>query len=385
MTKMSRRILSFSLALSVTMSLLCLPATPVMSAPKTISIMTYDIGSSGYIAYGLLGDAILEKFGTRMRAIPSGNDTGRSLNLLAGKTQFAGQGLDIYFGLYGMDRYANREYGPVDFRVVWIAQQPGWTVGVRADSDIHKVEDLKGKRIGWIPGSVVNNGMEAFLAFGGLTWDDVVKVTKPSYGAQIKSLLDGSCDAMSCNITSSAAYEVASGPHGLRWLQFPPENKEGWARSLKVLPMFTPIRATIGANASEESPVHAFTYPYPGTLCMASLDDDIAYFMTKAIHETYPIHSEKSKFMKAFWTLEGFLDMFEKSSYLILHPGAVRYLKEIGVWKAGWDEEQERRIALAKKVATLWDVVVEESFKKEIKDKDYPDYWNQRRKEVVGF
>lgn len=386
MRKIRKKILLVSIVgILTTMGLSISSTTYAISAPKTVTIMTYDIGSSGYLAYGLLGDAILQKFGTRLRAIPSGNDTGRMINLQAGKTQFAGQGLDIYFGMYGLDRYANRAWGPLDIRVVWLARHGGWSIAVRADSDIQKVQNLKGKKCGWIPGSVMNNGMEALLSYGGLGWNDVVKVQKSGYGAHIKGLLDGSVNACSGQVTSPVFYEVASGPHGLRWLNFSPDNKEAIARVQKHLPMFTPATATIGANIDEKHPINCFTYPYPGTICMASLNDEIAYFMTKAIHETYSIHAPKSKMMKNFWTLDAFLELIEKSPYVIVHPGSVRYLKEIGAWKPAWDKEQAKRIKLHKKVMDLWEEVLEESYTKKIKDKNFPEYWNKKRVTKIGF
>ena len=365
--------------------LLLISPTYAISAPKTVSIMTYDIGSSGYLAYGLLGDAILQKFGTRLRAIPCGNDTGRMINLQAGKTQFAGQGLDIYFAMYGLDRYAKREWGPLDIRAVWLARHGGWSIAVRADSDIHKVQDLKGKRCGWIPGSVMNNGMEALLSYGGLSWDDVVKVQKSGYGAHIRGLLDGSVDACSGQVTSPVFYEVASGPHGLRWLNLSPDDKEAIARVQKHLPMWTPATATIGANIDKRHTLNCFIFAYPATISMASLNDEIAYFMTKAIHEAYSIYAPKSKMMENFWTLDAFLELIEKSPYVTVHPGSVRYLKEIGEWKPGWDEEQAKRIELHKKVMDLWEEVLEESYAKKIKDKEFPDYWNEKRIAKFGF
>ncbi|MCK4789709.1 MAG: TAXI family TRAP transporter solute-binding subunit, partial [Desulfobacteraceae bacterium] len=339
----------------------------------------------GYLAYGLLGDAILQKFGTRLRAIPAGNDMARMINLRAGKTQFAGQGLDIYFSMYGLDRYAKREWGPLDLRAVWLARHSGWSIAARADSDIHKVQDLKGKKCGWIPGSVMNNGMEALLSYGGLSWDDVVKVQKSGYVVQIKALLDGSVDVVHGAVGSPAFYEVASGPHGLRWLPLRPDDKEAIARVQKHLPMWTSAPATIGANIDEKHPLNCFTYAYPATLCMASLNDEIAYFMTKAIHETYSIHAPKSKMMKNYWSLDVCLELIEKSHYLIVHPGSIRYLKEIGAWKPGWDEEQAKRIKLHKKVMDLWEEMLEESYAKKIKDKEFPKYWNEKRIAKFGF
>lgn len=366
-------------------SLLCTFSFAFAKSPDSLSIMTYDVGSSGYLAYGMVGDAILEKYDTRLRAIPAGNDVGRMNNLRAGKTQFAGQGLDIYFATYGLDRYARRARGPMPIRVIWLARHGGWSIAVRNDSNIEKVQDLRGKKCGWIPGSVMNKGMEALLAYGNLNWDDVTKVKKSGYGSHIKALLDGSVDAASGQVTSPVFYEVASGPHGLRWLNFDPKNKDAISRVKEVLPMFAPMKARFGANISKDNPIDCFSYPYPGTIAMKSLDKQTAKFFTKAIHQTYPIYSQKSKMLEKFWTLDAFLNLVERSDYIILHPGTIEYLKEIGEWKKGWDKEQKERRELQNKVIQLWEKVVNESYEKEIPDDEFPDYWNKRRNEKFGF
>jgi ABC-type nitrate/sulfonate/bicarbonate transport system substrate-binding protein len=54
------------------------------------------------------------------------------------------------------------------------------SVATAKDANINTVADLKGKRVAWVRGSdALNIGVEAVLAFAGLTWDDVVKVEFP--------------------------------------------------------------------------------------------------------------------------------------------------------------------------------------------------------------
>ncbi len=68
--------------------------------------------------------------------------------------------------------------------------------------------------------------MEAFLAFGGLTWDDVKRTDMPSYTAGMKGLAEGKVDVVCCNPNASTLYEVASSPKGLRFLEFPASDTE---------------------------------------------------------------------------------------------------------------------------------------------------------------
>ena len=78
-----------------------------LKVPETVSLMTYELGSTGYISYGFIGDYMIRKHGTKLRAIPAGNDTARMIALRSGTAQFAGQGLDIYFAMEGISpRYS---------------------------------------------------------------------------------------------------------------------------------------------------------------------------------------------------------------------------------------------------------------------------------------
>jgi hypothetical protein len=73
----------FSIVLFVTGIVLSFYAKTVpaqsFKAPDMIKLTTYDIGATGYVMYGFLVEAMAEKFGTKLRAIPVGNDIARMI------------------------------------------------------------------------------------------------------------------------------------------------------------------------------------------------------------------------------------------------------------------------------------------------------------------
>jgi TRAP transporter TAXI family solute receptor len=352
--------------------------------PDIIKLMTYDIGSTGYVMYGFLVEAMAEKFGTKLRAIPSGNDIARMIPVRSKQAHFAGQGGDMYFASEGLDRYADITWGPQPLRAVWLARQPGNAVVVRGDSDIKTLADIKGKRLPWIPGSIFNAMHEGMLAFTNLTWDDVKKVQVTGFGPMLRALIEGRIDVAQSAVTAPPLYELQSSPHGLRYVPLPASDKEGWARFQKVVPYWFPYKAKFGAGISEENPVECACCAYPTTVCYDFLDGDTAYFMTKAIHECYPSMAKKSELMKRFWSLEECLDLFEVSRGYIFHPGSVRYFKEIKVWKPGWDELQRKRLERQKGLAALWDKTVAEAEVKKIKAGDFAAFWLKKHNELFG-
>ena len=53
----------------------------------------------------------------------------------------------------------------------------GIGLGVAKDTGVKSYADLKGKRIAWVRGApALNQNAASFLAYGGLTWNDVKKV-----------------------------------------------------------------------------------------------------------------------------------------------------------------------------------------------------------------
>jgi TRAP transporter TAXI family solute receptor len=352
--------------------------------PDIIKLMTYDIGSTGYVMYGFVVEAMAEKFGTKLRAIPSGNDIARMIPVRGKQAHFAGQGGDTYFASEGLDRYADITWGPQPLRVVWLGRQPGNAAVTRGDSGIKTLADLKGKRLPWIPGSVFNIFHEGMLAFANLTWDDVKKVQVTGFGAMLRALVDGKIDAAMAAVTSPPLYELQASPHGLGYIPLPGSDKEGWARFQKFAPYYFPYKAIFGAGVSEEHPVECSSCAYPGTVCYDFLDGDTAYFMTRAIHECYPSMAKKSELMKRFWSLEECLELFERSRGYIFHPGSVRYFKEIKVWKPGWDELQRKRLERQKGLAALWDKTMAEAEEKKIKAGDFGAFWKKKHNESFG-
>lgn len=361
------------------------PAQPSkVKAPDIIKLATYDIGATAYTMYGFLGEAMGETFKTKLRALPIGTDIARMIPAKNKQVEFCGQGGDVYFAAEGLDRYADKNWGPQALRVVWLARQPGLVGIVRGDSGIKKSADLKGKKVPWIPGSVFNTFHEGLLAFGNLTWNDVQKVQVSGFGAMLKALVDGKIDVAMAAITVPPAYELQASPSGVGYIELPAADKAGWERLNKVLPALSPYKAKFGPDVSDKKPVECSSYPYPATVAYDFLSDDMAYFMTKAINETYPMMAKKSDLMKRFWTLEENLALYENSKGLVFHPGSVRYLKEIGAWKSKWDQLQEKRIARQKGLKDLWNKTIAEAKTKGIKDEDFPQFWTKKHNEVFG-
>ena len=121
-----------------------------------------------------------------------------------------------------VSRFTNSTGKPLDV---------GIGLAVSDDSDIHSFADLKGKKIAYVIGSRgANIVSEVWLAFAGLTWDDVVKVDFPSSASALSGPMEGKCDFYHVNPTGAYCYEWESMPGGFRYIPLPFSDTEGWRR-----------------------------------------------------------------------------------------------------------------------------------------------------------
>ena len=133
----------------------------------------------------LFSNYALANEGIKVKVVPAGTDKAKILPIKKGMMQlslFTGAGQ--YYALMGLGVFGSSDWGPQPLRLVFACPQ-GSIAGmmVRGDSGIKTLSDLKGKRVVLIPASPACKSLhEGYLAFGGLSWDDVKVVNVSSWG-----------------------------------------------------------------------------------------------------------------------------------------------------------------------------------------------------------
>lgn len=343
--------------------------------PRSMLWATYDVGSSGYAEASAIADAFGKEYGTRVRIMPSGTSIGRLLPLRTGRVQYGWLANELYFATEALYDFSAREWGPQDLRVV--AGRPStFGMAVAADAGIEKLSDIRGKRVPRIKANPsINIKVEALLAFGGLTWDDVEIVEVPSYGAALKALVDGQVDVAGSTPTASTLYEMESSSRGLDWAPMPENNAEGWEAIRSVASFFAPAMATQGAGISEDDPAQIFAVRYPMITVYADADPDEVYQFTKALDETFDIYSNATKATPQ-WDLKLSGTTPADAPF---HPGAIRYLEEIGVWNDAHAEWNDARLARLKAVQAAWDDAIEAALDEGVADKEWARFWEDHK------
>lgn len=367
--KLGKYIAAASLAFGGTLQAQELPSTMVWTS--------YDVGSAGYAEASAIADAFGKEFNTRVRIQPSGSGIGRLQPLLQGRADYAFLATEAFFVSEGAYDFAVPEWGPQNLRA--IAGRPaGITLITAADAGIDTVEDAKGKRIAFVAGNPsVNVKCEAILAFGDLTLDDVEVIIFPTYSAAMSSMTRNEADATCTTPTTSQLYELAESPRGIHYAPLEPDNKEGWEKLLKVLPIMSPSNEDVAAGLEEGETAKMAAYRYPVITTKADKSADEVYTFIKALDETFDLYKDGTATMDR-WALA---KSGKPAIDIPFHEGAVRYLKEIGVWTEEDEAWNQKRIARLEAMTAAWGAFKSEN--EGLSSEEYAAGWMERRQEVI--
>ncbi len=370
-------------ALSIIFSfmIITIGATAYADAPKLPEVMqwtTYGTTSSGYAQASAIAHAFLEKYKIKVRLLPSDTAVGRLLPIKLGRAHVGYLASETFFSSEGIFEFANPDWGPQDVRTV-LAAPATFGVIVTKKSGIKTLYDLKGKRVTWIVGNPSHySKMTAYLAFAGLTWDDVIRVDVPSYGQAWETLKSGQADAMVGSASAGAAYELDSSQFGIHYPPFPAEDKAGWERMSKVIDFFSPFEETVGAGISKEKPAHMTEYRYPIIVVFKDADPEFVYNYVKAMHESFGLYEKVTSVMHR-WNVN---QSGTAPSEAPFHEGAIRYLKEKGIWTEKHQSWNEKRLSRMEEIQKVWRAFLPEAKAKNLKGEEFEKAWLQKRAEM---
>ncbi|WP_249977326.1 TAXI family TRAP transporter solute-binding subunit [Vreelandella olivaria] len=345
--------------------------------PNTMTWTAYDVGAQGHSEASAIADAFGRAYNTRIRIQPAGSAIGRLQPLVSGRADYAFLATESFFATEGIYDFSERRWGPQDLRAV--AGRPS-TFGVpsAADADIQSLGDLRGQRVAYVAGNPsVNVKCDAILAFAGLSRDDVDAVMFPTHGAAMSSLVENRADATCTTTTASQLYELEESSRGIRWVNIPADDEEGWARMNQVAPVFQPFQEVIGAGLSEDSPANMLAYRYPIIVAMAERDEEEVYQLIKGLDESYDLYRDATAAIHR-WAIE---DAGVPPIDIPFHSGAIRYMEEKGLWSDDMQAWNDARLARLEALKAAWDDVLEEE--PDLAGEALAEHWEARRQQVL--
>lgn len=321
--------------------------------PNTMAWTAYGTGSSGYAQAVAIGGMLQSEYGTSVRILPGDNDVSRMTPLKQGRVDLCACGIASYYGAEGVMMFAHPDWGPQPLRVITTSTASfGLSLAVAGDLDVETPADLKGKRVAYIRGDdALNKGTEAYLAFGGLTWDDVERVDYPGYGRSFDGIIAGDVDASFTTTVTPPAQQLASSPRGISWPVLDPNDTEAWERMKAIAPYFRPHEVTSGAGGiSADNPLPSASYPYPIIVANADLDDEIAYGLIKALQEHHDDYKDAAPGAKGYA-----LEHQDLTWVIPFHDAVVDYYQEIDVWTEEMQAHQDRLVKRQNLLLDTWE------------------------------
>jgi TRAP transporter TAXI family solute receptor len=202
---------------------------------------------------------------------------------------------------------------------------------VRKDSDIKKIADLKGKPMvdGYTAQQTILPQLDALYATAGLTRADMKPVQVPSVVAGADAFISGKSVGFVFAHGAGKVREADAAVGGIRALPIAntPESlkaiRKHWPTGFltKVKP------GPAAPGVLEEDWFMAFAQ---AVLTHKGAKDEVVYKMTKTIYEN------QKKLGDVFAPFKGFdpkQDMVGETAPSEYHPGAIKFYKEVGLWK----------------------------------------------------
>ncbi|MFC3228685.1 TAXI family TRAP transporter solute-binding subunit [Marinibaculum pumilum] len=366
------------LTIAAAAAMLALPAgawADDAKLPPQVVWTAYDTGSSGFNQVVAYGKALKEAQGTDIRVLPGSNDISRMTPLKTGRAQFSAMGVGSFFAQEGMDVFAAKGWGPQRICMLGsVVSGNAIAVGVAGDIGVKNYSDLKGKRIVWVVGSAaLNTNMEAFLAFAGLTWDDVEKVEFSGYGASWKGLIGNQADAAIASTISGVTRELEASPRGIIWPPVPHDDAEGWKRMQAVAPYYTRHVATEGSGGiSKENPLQSASYPYPIMIAYDTQKPELVYGTVKSMYELADKYKDGAPGADG-WAL----DKQTMDWVLPFCSATIDYFKEAGVWNDDLQKHNDANVHRQDVLQKAWEAFMATDPAEE----DYATRWVKMRAE----
>ncbi len=289
--------------------------------PIFITIGTGTVGGSYYPLGGAMAKIWTDNIPNVHASVQSTGGTIQNIQLMADKQSEVGFTDTKYVLAY--NGVADWEGDPQTWLRGLLPLYPEPTnILVAKDSGIKTLEDMKGKRvsIGAVGSGTESTSRELFSVLG-MDADKDIKAFMLGTGDTAKAFQDKQIDAaiLVGSLGMSSIVELTS----LNLVDFLDVPDDVFDKIFEV--NNTWVKFTIPANYYQNQPNPVYTYSAFNTLsCREDLQEDLAYQMVKTLFE------HKEDLLAVRQTMENMtLENVEKIA-IPIHPGALKYYKEMG-------------------------------------------------------
>lgn len=298
---------------------------------RYISIATSSSGG----AFSIIGTAMSDIINKNMPGVSANIEItgGSSENILLaekGNVELAMAASDVLaLALEGKGSFEGKKIAKDSIKGVMGGHLTTLQVYTIKTGDIKSFKDLKGKKIAVGPaGSVAGDAMKAVMEAYGY---EINKDWTPEYlahGDGAEALTDGNVDAV-CIMSTLPASPVATAAASkeLRLLDL---DKEQYEKILEDCPYYLPASIEANVYNGQDTPVERSIGSASIMVASSKMSEEDVYQIVKAIFENndtmvaaYPQCTE--------WSVENVTRGLD--GLIEMHPGTIKYLKEIGALK----------------------------------------------------
>jgi uncharacterized protein len=312
---------------SATIAITCAIVATAAHAP-TISIGTSSQGSSNNALGNALGKVMTDTAGLRARVVPFGG--GQQFLPLINKKELEmaiPSATDALFAYQGKKAFAGNPSPNLRAIATVFPYYIGWYV--KKDSPYKKLADLKGKKVpvGFNANSAQRTVFLAGLAAEGLKESDFVGVPVAHVVRAADDFMQGKIEASTFAIGSGKMSEVDAKVGGIRWLNMT-DTPEAEKRLKEIMPTayvekLDPAKTLAGIVG----PTNVIFEDYL-VVTGTQLSDEAAYKIAKMLHD----NQDKLAAITRPWGRYKPANL-ARDHGIPFHPGAIKYYKEIGIWK----------------------------------------------------
>jgi TRAP transporter TAXI family solute receptor len=319
---------SFLIGVVVCLMAMSLPFTTFAqekAKPSTITFGAATVGGFWYVFAGAYGDALNKYNGTVVNVIQGG-----SIANIKGLDQGVFQmgltnGQSVPEALDGFGYFKEKI---TSFQTIGGLYPNVFFIVVSGDSDIHTIKDLKGKKVS--PGIKGYSGelvFQSVLKANGMSYDDLGKLNYVGTSDGADLLRDGHIDALlgMLNQPNSSIQELDSTIRkGIRLIPLDESTIKALQAENPGYSLYTIKAGTYKTEKQDIPTVSAASVLLVGK----DMPEQFVYDATKVLVENKKTWSQLSTVMADF---DGKLAV--DTAVGPLHPGAIKYYKEIGVLK----------------------------------------------------
>lgn len=360
------------------------PAEDAWEWPDSIQRLgTGDVGTT-YYETAIAWTPVMEReAGLKWRVLCESSRPTLFRSLKAGKIEAVVLSTEhIATCMEASEGYATRTGGPFPARVLWNGHVISAGFAVRKDSDIHSFDDIKpGHKFSLFAGSPNwSRFYEGLRNLTGLTKDELQAVPAGSYPASVKALDTVRADIIWTSPQSPLAYQLASGNHGVRFLAFP-EDRGKQLKFLECLPAEILGKVDFGLESARGLLLGIVYWP---PYVHEDFDEDLAYHTAKWMHLNYDSYKDNYTECQRM-NLDWFMKL-KSNTFIPIHDGTIRYLKEIGKWDESDDMRQKYNIKLLDKYIERYEAAIAAADKNDIKvdpaNQKWVDFWDDYKKDL---